>query len=69
MIVEDERGAASGVSAAFWSLPNALSTSIGAFLMGICFLAAPFFLVGLFYIMSIGLFWVYFRNAKLPEEL
>jgi MFS family permease len=68
LVAEDERGAASGVSAAFWRLPNALSTSIGAFLMGIGLLAAPFFLAGLFYIISIGLFWLYFRNTKLPEE-
>jgi MFS family permease len=68
LVAEDERGAASGVSAAFWRLPNALSTSIGAFLIGVGSLAAPFFLAGSFYIISIGLFWLYFRNTKLPEE-
>lgn len=68
LVAEDERGAASGVSAAFWRLPNALSTSIGASLMGVGLLAAPFFLAGLFYIISIGLFWLYFRNTRLPEE-
>jgi MFS family permease len=68
LVAEDERGAASGVSAAFWRLPNALSTSIGAFLMGAGLLIAPFFLAGLFYILSIGLFWLFFRNTKLPEE-
>jgi len=68
LVAEDERGAASGVSAAFWRLPNALSTSIGAFLIGAGLLATPFFLAGLFYIISIGLFWLYFRNTKLPEE-
>jgi MFS family permease len=66
LVAEDERGAASGVSAAFWRLPNALSTSIGAALMGVGLLAAPFFLAGLFYIISIGLFWLYFRNTILP---
>jgi predicted MFS family arabinose efflux permease len=68
LVAEDERGAASGVSAAFWRLPNALSTSIGAFLIGVGSLAAPFFFAGLFYIISIVLFWLYFRNIKLPEE-
>jgi MFS family permease len=68
LVAEDERGAASGVSAAFWRLPNALSTSIGASLMGVGLLAAPFFLACLFYIVSIGLFWLYFRNTRLPEE-
>lgn len=69
LVAEDERGAASGVSAAFWRLPNALSTSIGAWLMGIRYLAAPFFLASLFYIVSIALFWYYFRKTKMPEEL
>lgn len=69
LVAEDERGAASGVSAAFWRLPNALSTSIGAWLMGIRYLAAPFFLASLFYIVSIALFWYYFRETKMPEEL
>jgi MFS family permease len=68
LVAEDERGAASGVSAAFWRLPNALSTSIGASLIGIGLLAAPFFLAGTFYIVSIALFWSFFRNTKLPEE-
>jgi predicted MFS family arabinose efflux permease len=68
LVAEDERGAASGVSAAFWRLPNALSIFIGASLMGVGLLAAPFFLAGLLYLVSIALFWLYFRNAKLPEE-
>lgn len=68
LVAEDERGVASGVSAALWRLPNALSTSIGAWLMGVGLLAAPFFLAGLLYAVSIGLFWYYFRNTKMPEE-
>jgi MFS family permease len=68
LVAEDERGAASGVSAAFWRLPNALSTSIGASIMGIGLLAAPFFLASLLYIVSIALFWSFFRKTKLPEE-
>ena len=69
LVPEDERGAASGVSAALWRLPNALSTSIGAWLMGIGLLATPFFLASILYIISIGLFWYYFRSTKMPEEL
>jgi len=68
LVTEDERGAASGVAGAFWRLPNALSTSIGASLIGIGQLAAPFFLASLLYIVSISLFWVYFRKVRLPEE-
>jgi len=68
LVAEDERGAASGVSAALWRLPNALSTVIGAYLIGIGQLIAPFFLAGIFYIISISLFWYCFRNVKMPEE-
>jgi MFS family permease len=68
LVAEDERGTASGLSAAFWRLPNALSTSIGASLIGIGLLAAPFFLAGMFYIISIVLFWLFFREVRMPEE-
>jgi MFS family permease len=68
LVPEDERGAASGLSGALWRLPNALSTFIGAWLMGIGLLAAPFYIASLLYIISILLFWLYFRKAKMPEE-
>jgi MFS family permease len=68
LVAEEERGAASGLSGALWRLPNALSTFIGAWLMGMGFLAEPFFIAGLFYIISIMLFWSYFKEAKMPEE-
>jgi MFS family permease len=68
VVVEDERSAASGVNSALWSLPNALSSFAGAYLMGLGLLSAPFFLSGLFYIVSIALFWYFFRNTSLPEE-
>lgn len=68
LVAEDERGAASGVSAALWRLPNALSTFIGAWLMEIRLLAAPFFLATFFYAVSIVMFWFFFRNTRMPEE-
>ena len=68
LVAEDERGAASGISGALWRLPNALSTWIGAWLMGIGLLKEPFFMAGLFYVVSIILFWIFFRKTKLPEE-
>lgn len=68
LVAEDERGAASGISGALWRLPNALSTWIGASLMGIGLLYEPFFIATLLYILSITLFWFYFRNTRMPEE-
>jgi MFS family permease len=68
LVAEDERGAASGISGALWRLPNALSTFIGAWLMGLGLLAEPFFIAGLLYIVSIILFWHYFGKVKMPEE-
>jgi len=68
LVAEDERGAASGVSSALWRLPRALRSFVVAWLIGMGFLAAPFFLAALFYIVSISLFWYYFRHTKMPEE-
>jgi predicted MFS family arabinose efflux permease len=68
LVPEDERGTASGISGALWRLPNALSTWIGALLMGIGLLVEPFFIAGLFYTISITLFWFFFRNVRMPEE-
>ncbi len=68
LVDDDERGAASGVNAALWRLPNALSTFIGAYLMAIGLLAFPFFLASLLYTVSIALFWYFFRKTKMPEE-
>ncbi len=63
IVSEDERGAASGVSSAVWSLPNALSSFVGAYLMALGLLAAPFFISGIFYFLSIVFFWYFFRKA------
>jgi MFS family permease len=68
LVHEDERGVASGITAALWRLPNALSSSIGTFLMAAGYLSYPFFVAGLLYTISIILFWIFFRRAKMPEE-
>jgi MFS family permease len=68
LVKEDERGMASGVNTALWRLPNALSSYAGAYLISIGLLAAPFFLASLLYILSISLFWIFFRKTKMPEE-
>ena len=63
IVVEDERGAASGISSAVWSLPNALSSFFGAYLMAMGLLSAPFFLSGILYVISITLFYYFFRKT------
>jgi len=68
LVAESERGAASGISSAMWRLPNAISSSIGAWMMGIGLLFEPFYLATLFYIASITLFWFFFRKTRMPEE-
>jgi MFS family permease len=69
LVSPEERGVASGISGALWRLPNALSTSIGAGMMAVGLLAEPFFLAGGLYVVSITLFWVFFRRTRMPEEM
>jgi hypothetical protein len=60
---------ASGVNAALWRLPNALSTFIGALPNVHRIVALPFFVSNrILYATSIALFWFYFRKIKMPEE-
>ena len=68
LVATEERGVASGVSTALWRLPNALSSFIGAWMMGIGLLSLPFFVGTVFYGASIIMFWFFFRNTVMPEE-
>ncbi len=69
LVAKDERGAASGISAALWRLPNSISARIGAGLMGAGLLAEPFHLATLLYIVSITIFWFAFGKMRLPDEM
>jgi len=69
MVPEGERGIASGISSAMWKLPNSLSTFIGAWMLGLGLLSAPFYIASVFYLVSIAIFWFFFRNTKMPEEM
>ena len=68
LVTPDERGMAAGVSASLWRLPNALSASAGYDLMNGGQLAAPFYLATILYVIGIGLYWVLFKDARLPVE-
>jgi MFS family permease len=71
LVPREERSQASAVTASLWRLPNSLSTSVGAYFMGLggtLYLALPFFLCTALYLTSIGYFWSVFKDVRLPEE-
>ncbi|MDV3293928.1 MAG: MFS transporter [Nitrososphaerales archaeon] len=69
LVAPDERGAASGINASLWRLPNSLSTAVGAGMMGAGMLALPFYIATVLYVAAISVYWFLFRGAKLPEEV
>jgi MFS family permease len=69
LVSPDERGMASGITAATWRLPNALSAGIGYSLMAAGYLALPFYIATVLYVIGIAMFWFLFKDSKLPEEL
>lgn len=68
LVAPEERGVASGVSASLWRLPNAASSTVGAYWIGLGLLSLPFYVATVLYVCSISSFWFLFKNAKLPEE-
>ena len=68
LVVEEERGAASGLNAAIWRFPNGISSGIGGAMMQGGLLALPFYLAAVLYAVSISLFWRFFHRVVLPEE-
>ncbi|MEM0288255.1 MAG: MFS transporter [Nitrososphaerota archaeon] len=64
MVPDEERGAASGISATFWRMPNSISTYPGSALMRAGFLNMPFYIASALYIVSIALFWLWFKNSE-----
>jgi MFS family permease len=68
LVSPDERGMASGLTASLWRLPNALSTFAGYGLIAAGFLALPFYVATVLYLVGITLFWFLFKSARLPEE-
>jgi MFS family permease len=68
LVDKSERGAAAGLSTAIWRFPNSISTTLGSVMMGAGYLALPFYLASGLYIVSISLFWMFFRKSRPPEE-
>jgi len=60
----DERGSASSITSAAWSIPNSISPTFGGYIMQNLSLSLPFYLCGFHYTISIILFYVFFRKYK-----
>jgi MFS family permease len=69
LVSPDERGAAAGISAALWRLPNAFTVGIGGWFLHQGMLSTPFFVAATLYAISIMLFWYFFSRIKMPEEI
>ena len=69
LVSPDERGMASGITASLWRLPNSLSQIAGFYLTGIGLLALPFYFATILYAIGISIFWIVFKDARLPEEV
>ena len=68
LVAKEERGAASGIVASLWRLPNGLGALVGGSLIDARLLALPFYYATVLYVISISAFWFLFRSARLPEE-
>jgi len=69
LVSPDERGSASGITAALWRMPNALSTFVGGTLTSEGFLGLPFYMATALYVVGITGFWFMFKDSRLPEEV
>ena len=68
LVSPEERGMASGITAALWRLPNSLSTSVGYSLIIAGLIGMPFYIATVLYVVGITLYWFLFKDARLPEE-
>jgi len=60
----EERGSASGIVGSAWNIPNAISPSLGGFLMEHVSLALPFYICALNYTAAILLFYAFFKKYE-----
>ncbi len=68
LVSPDERGMASGITASTWRLPNSLSSYVGLVLIDGGFVSLPFYIATVLYVVGISLYWLMFKDVKLPEE-
>lgn len=67
IIPEDERARGSAIIQFFDSLPRSFGPYIGGFFMSLGYIDLPFYFTGTLYSISIGLFYLFFRNVKIPK--
>ncbi|MHB8568033.1 MAG: MFS transporter [Nitrososphaerales archaeon] len=65
IISSEERGFASSLNSVIWRIPNSVTTIIGGVLLASGNYSLPFFLAGGFYIVSVSLFYYFFRGTKM----
>jgi predicted MFS family arabinose efflux permease len=74
LVPAEERSVASAIVASLWRLPNSFSTGIGGYIMGLAtspssiYLALPFMICTVLYLIAIAYFWRSFKDVRLPEE-
>lgn len=68
LIEQDERATASSVIGTAWSVPNSISPTFGGYLMRDVSLSIPFYICAVNYVLSITLFYAFFRNYSKKEE-
>ena len=62
LVAPDERASADSIIQAFWDVPNSTSPYLGGYLMKDVSLSLPFFVCGLFYGLSVLLFFNLFKS-------
>ncbi len=64
IVSPEQRGLASAVNSIVWRLPNSITTVVGGWLLQAGYLDLPIYLATSFYLMSIGGFYLVFRNVR-----
>ncbi|MEM0127992.1 MAG: MFS transporter [Thermoplasmatales archaeon] len=68
IITSNQRGMASGITSIFFRMPNSFSSYLGSIMLKQKEYDLPFYMASILYIISIALFYYWFRNIRLPEE-
>jgi predicted MFS family arabinose efflux permease len=59
---QEERGLASSINTVIWRIPNSITTVIGGLILATGRYDIPFYLATVFYVISITLFYMQFKN-------